>query len=87
MISFLKKSAVTVFLGLSAAVMLSSSASAAVVCNAENECWHVKAKYDYKPEFGLTVHEDGWKWGDGEKYTWREHTGRGYWRNGVWIKF
>jgi uncharacterized membrane protein len=85
--SLLTKSAVTALLGMSAAVMLSTAASAAVVCNAENECWHVKNHYTYKPEFGLTVHEDGWKWGDGEKYTWREHEGRGYWRNGVWVTF
>lgn len=85
--SILKKSAVTALLGLSAAVMLSGPASAAIVCNAENECWHVRNHYNYKPEFGLVVHEDNWKWGPEEKFTWREHAGRGYWRNGVWIKF
>ena len=63
-----------------------SGASAAVVCNA-TECWHVKGHYDYKPEFNVTVHPDNWKWGANEPYKWHEHRGRGYWRDGVWIKF
>ena len=29
-----------------------TSASAAIVCNGEGDCWHVKEKYDYKPEWG-----------------------------------
>ena len=63
------------------------SASAAIVCNREGECWHVRGRYAYRPEFGLTVHENNWRWHDGEHFTWREHEGRGYWRNGVWIRF
>jgi hypothetical protein len=63
------------------------AASAKIVCNAEGECWHVRGNYNYHPEFGLTVHENNWKWGGGDKYRWREHEGRGYWRNGVWIRF
>jgi hypothetical protein len=62
------------------------SASAAIVCNGEGECWHVRGRAAYKPEFGLTVHENNWKWGAGDKYRWREHEGHGYWRNGVWIR-
>jgi hypothetical protein len=64
-----------------------TSASAAVVCNAENECWHVKGHYDYKPEWNVQVHPDNWRWAESDHYKWREHNGRGYWRNGVWIKF
>jgi hypothetical protein len=66
---------------------MATSASAAVACNRDGECWHVKNDYKYKPEFGVTIHENNWKWGAGEKYRWREHTGRGFWRNGVWIRF
>jgi hypothetical protein len=62
-------------------------ASAKIVCNAEGECWHVRGNYNYHPEFGLVVHENNWKWGAGDHYRWREHEGRGYWRNGVWIRF
>lgn len=65
------------------------SASAAVVCNDEGDCWRVKEKYDYRPEWRLRVYEDNWKWSDAEKdkYRWRDSKGRGYWRNGVWIEF
>ena len=64
-----------------------TSVSAAIACNREGECWHVKARYAYHPEFGVVIHPDGWRWGVSERYRWREHTGRGYWRNGVWIRF
>jgi hypothetical protein len=67
-----------------------SAASAAIVCNADGDCWRVKEKYDYKPEFGLRVYSDDWKWKESEKdkYRWRESgNGRGYWRDGVWIEF
>jgi hypothetical protein len=66
---------------------VASSASAEVVCNGANECWHTKGHYDYKPEFNVVVHPDNWKWGANEQYKWHEHRGRGYWRDGVWIKF
>jgi hypothetical protein len=64
-----------------------TSASAAIVCNREGECWHVRGHYAYKPEFGLVVHPNRWRWGTSEHFTWREHEGRGYWRNGVWVTF
>jgi hypothetical protein len=66
-----------------------TSASAAIVCNEEGDCWHVKEKYEYKPEFGVHVYGDDWKWADADhdKYRWREHEGRGYWNKGVWIGF
>jgi hypothetical protein len=32
------------------------------------------------------VYDDNWKWGEGEKYRWREPgAGHGYYRGGVWI--
>lgn len=67
--------------------IMTASASAAIVCNAEGECWHTKAEYAYRPEFGVTVHPNDWRWGEADHYTWREHTGRGYWHNGVWVTF
>jgi len=76
--------AAVALLGLTA---LASDASAAVACNREGECWHVRNAYKYQPEFGVVVHENGWKWGARDHYRWREHTGRGYWRNGIWIRF
>lgn len=81
------KFALAATIALGGGALTASSASAAVVCNAENECWHVKGNYDYRPEWNLVVHPDNWRWGGDEHYKWHEHHGRGYWRNGVWIKF
>ena len=64
-----------------------STASAAVVCNANGACWHVKRAYSYPPTAGIVVHPNGWRWGVRDHYRWREHVGRGYWRNGVWVTF
>lgn len=64
-----------------------TAASAEVVCNADNECWHTHRHYDYRPEWGIVVHPDNWRWGAADHYRWHEHRGRGYWRNGVWIQF
>jgi hypothetical protein len=74
-------------IGVAALAASTAGASAAVVCNRDGECWHVKNRYAYKPEFGITVHPEGWRWGANDHYKWREHEGRGYWRNGVWIRF
>jgi hypothetical protein len=67
--------------------MSATTASAAIACNREGECWHVNRHYAYHPVFGVTIHEDGWHWGANDHFRWHEHTGRGYWRNGVWIRF
>ncbi|MGV7219039.1 hypothetical protein [Bradyrhizobium sp. UFLA05-112] len=61
-------------------------ASAAIVCS-NNVCWHTHERYNYPPEAKITVHEDNWKWGPGEKYTFREHEGRGYWKGDSWTTF
>ena len=74
-------------MGTAVAALTTTAASAAIVCNQEGECWHVRQTYDYHPEFGVVVHPDGWAWGANEHYVWREHRGRGYWHNGVWITF
>ena len=74
-------------MGLSAVAFVSTNASAAVVCNSDGDCWHTHTDYQYKPEFGLTVHTDDWKWKEGEKHAWREHDGRGYWKGGAWSEF
>lgn len=68
-------------------VLTATSVSASIACNREGECWHVNRHYAYHPEFGIVVHPDGWRWSTDEHFVWHEHTGRGYWRNGVWIRF
>lgn len=62
-------------------------ASAAIVCNRDGDCWHVRDHYDYRPEFGVVVHPDDWRWRAHDRYHWREHEGRGYWHSGVWVSF
>ena len=77
-------------LGMAGLLALSvTSASAAIVCNGDGDCWHAKQKYDYRPEFGLHVYSDDWRWADADhdRYRWREHDGRGYWNKGLWIEF
>ncbi len=84
---FTKLAAATV-LAAGAMAVTATSALADIVCNQEGECWHVRHHhYEYKPEFGLVVHPDSWRWGHDEHFVWREHTGRGYWHSGVWIGF
>ena len=80
-------------LGLGAALAIGvlsagvTSASAAIVCNGEGACWHVKRSYHYQPGWGVVVHPNNWRWGPNDHYAWREHRGRGYWRNGAWVRF
>ena len=71
---------------LGAVTIGSGTASAAVVCNNEGDCWRVSGQPRYEPSLKLRIMPDSWKWKEGEKYRWREPgAGRGYWRGGVWI--
>jgi hypothetical protein len=81
------KLAAAAALGASALALTATGASAAVVCNGEGACWHVRHPYAYPATVGVVVHPNGWAWGPNEHYTWREHPGRGYWRSGVWVRF
>lgn len=81
------KLAAAALLGASALTLTATSASAYVACNGEGQCWHVHHRYSYHPEFGVVIHPDNWRWGANDHYVWREHTGRGYWRNGIWVRF
>ena len=73
---------------VASATAIAGSTYADVVCStADNVCWHVHHHYDYKPAFGVVVHPDNWTWGTSDHYVWKEHTGRGYWRSGVWVTF
>jgi succinate dehydrogenase/fumarate reductase flavoprotein subunit len=81
------KIAAAAILALGGLAVTAPTASAAIVCNGAGYCWHVRHPYAYAPGYGVVVHPDGWRWGPGEHYVWREHAGRGYWRDGVWIRF
>ena len=81
------KFAATAALVVVGSLALSASASAAVVCNDEGDCWRVKEKYDYPADVEVNVYDDDWII-DTKKYKWREPgEGRGYWRGGVWVTF
>ena len=82
-----KTLALTALVAGGAMAGLATSASARIVCNREGACWHVANNYTYRPAYGLVVHEDNWRWGPREHYTFREHAGRGYWRHGAWVTF
>jgi hypothetical protein len=71
---------------IGAVVVMTStfSASAAIVCQG-NACWHTHEAYDFPHEAGVVVHDDNWHWGPHEKFIFREHEGRGYWRGGKWV--
>ena len=73
-------------IGLGTLALTMTSASAAIVCNEEGECWHVRGTVEYKPDLRLHVYPDNWKWAEHEHYKWREHEGHGYWHGGKWVE-
>ncbi len=81
------KSLVAALLG-GALALTATAASAEIACNSEGDCWHVKESHFYRSEHGVIVHPDDWRWADRDhdRYHWREHEGRGYWREGRWIE-
>lgn len=74
-------------LGSGTVALTAGNAMAAIACNDEGYCWHVKDRHTYPSGVVITVHPDDWKWGSNEKFQWHEHEGRGYWHGGVWIGF
>jgi hypothetical protein len=65
------------------------TASAAIVCNREGDCWHVDNRVTY-PRMRFERHPDDWyfhrHWDNDRDHHWREyHEGRGYYEHGVWV--
>lgn len=84
------KLAAAAILGASALAFMASDAAAAIACNAAGECWHVRRAWAYPPEAGIVIHPEGWRWAPGGHFVWREPVRpgvRGYWRNGIWVRF
>jgi hypothetical protein len=87
------KTLLTTTAGVLGALLIATSANAAIVCNANGDCWRVKEKYTYPDSAQLEIYDDKWQWGDGaakeKEYRWRDAgVGRGYWGpDGVWITF
>ncbi|HVZ04829.1 hypothetical protein [Hyphomicrobium sp.] len=67
-----------------ALALAATSASAAIVCNDDGDCWHVHGRPTFGPSVKVHIHPDNWKWHGGH-HRWREHAGRGYWHKGVWV--
>jgi hypothetical protein len=68
-------------------VLSAGTASAAVVCNDEGDCWRVTGQPRYESSLRLRIMPDDWRWREGERYRWREPgRGHGYWRGGTWIE-
>ena len=80
------KSLLAMAAGAGAFALSAASASAAIVCSG-NVCWHTTTTYEYPAEARIIVHPDTWRWGPSERFTWREHEGRGYWRDDRWIEW
>ena len=75
-------------IGLLSTLVLTTSASAAIVCNDEGDCWKVKETHKYPSGVNVQIYEDNWKWPEGAKYRWRDAgPGPGYYKGGVWIGF
>ena len=73
--------------GATALTLTATTASAAVVCNSEGDCWRVSGRPHYEPSLGLRIMSDDWRWRKGERYRWRESRhGHGYWRRGAWVE-
>ena len=75
--------------GVAAAGMLclSQPSNAAIVCNADGDCWHSHQTYVYPGDAGIVVHPDTWTFGSEARYRWHEHEGRGFWGHGEWRTF
>jgi hypothetical protein len=74
--------------GAATAGLLASavSASAGIACIGP-VCWHTTERYEYPAESRVVVHEDSWKPPADARVTWREHRGRGYWRDDKWVEW
>jgi hypothetical protein len=73
--------------GAFALMLMTTGASAAVVCNEDGDCWKVKERLTYPPEARVEIYDDDFDITT-KKYSWREAgPGNGYWRGGVWVDF
>lgn len=59
--------------------------SSVIVCN--GYCWHSVRRYDYPPNANVVIHPYNWRWHEGDRYAWREHSGRGFWQGDEWQTF
>jgi hypothetical protein len=86
MMTLLSKTTLGTVLAAGALALSAGNLSAAIACSG-NVCWHTQERYEYPPEARVIIHPDDWRWRRHERYVWREHEGRGYWRGGHWMGF
>ena len=67
--------------------LLVSPFSVAVVPEMMMFCPATKPSAIQLPEARVIVHPDSWRWGPSERFSWREHEGRGYWRSDDWVEW
>ena len=82
----LNKTLLSAALGATALGFSVVSASAGIAC-VGNVCWHTTERYTYPADARVVVREDSWKPTADAKITWREHAGRGYWRDDKWVEW
>lgn len=73
-------------IGAGALLASAASASAGVACVGP-VCWHTTDRYEYPSESRVIIHDDTWKPTADAHVTWREHKGRGYWRDDKWVEW
>jgi hypothetical protein len=80
--------ALALLMGAGALVAASAPASARVVCNRDGDCWHNESA-PRVPGVRFETHPDDWyfhqHWDGADRHYRDYHTGRGYYRSGVWI--
>jgi len=80
--------ALALLMGAGALVAASAPASARVVCNRDGDCWHTE-NAPRVPGVRFETHPDDWyfhqHWDGADRHYRDYHTGRGYYRSGVWI--
>jgi hypothetical protein len=82
----MKKCLLSLALATSAVAFSAAGASAAIVCSG-SVCWHTTERYEYPSHARVVIHDDNWRWGHREHYSWREHEGRGFWHGRRWEEF
>jgi hypothetical protein len=84
----MKRNIAITFLGtVGALALMATTASAAVVCNDDGDCWKTPKRLEYPPAARVHIYDDDYVL-DTKKYRWREaRPGAGYYRGGAWVDF
>jgi len=81
--------AIAATLAIGGVAATAGTASAAIVCNRDGDCWHVDRRPIF-PHMRFEYHPDTWyfhqKWEADRAHRWHEHhDDRGYYDHGVWV--